>query len=243
MAVFDDLVAEQDRLESILDGLDAAQWAAPSGCPGWAIADVVLHLAQSEEGVASSAGGGPGLGPRPADGPTLDQTMDNLVRAQRAAPAAVFQRWRQARRAAVAALRGADPGQSLQWVDAPLKPVTLATTRLAEHWTHGLDITGPLGIDYPDTSRLRHIAWLAHRSLPYALSLAGQPPHPVFCDLTSPDGARWQYGPPDAESVITGPAGTFCRVAAQRLSPDESGLTTSGPHAATALHYLRTYAA
>ena len=33
----------------------------------------------------------------------------------------------------------------------PVKPATLATTRLAEHWAHGLDITGPLGIDFPDT--------------------------------------------------------------------------------------------
>jgi hypothetical protein len=36
-----------------------------------------------------------------------------------------------------------------------LKPATLATTRLAEHWAHGLDITRPLGIAFPDTARLR----------------------------------------------------------------------------------------
>lgn len=243
MTVIDDLATEQDRLEGILDGLDDAQWASPSGCPGWTITDVVLHLAQSEEAVASSVTGGPGLGPRPAGGPTLDQTMDDLVRSQRAAPAAVFERWRQARRAAVDALRRADPDRSLHWVDAPLKPVTLATTRLAEHWTHGLDIAGPLGLDYPDTARLRHVAWLAHRSLPYALSLAGEPPHPVFCDLTGPGGESWQYGPPEAPSAITGSAGAFCRVAAQRLSPDQSGLAVRGPHAATALRHLRTYAA
>ena len=71
----------------------------------------------------------------------------------------------------------------------PVKPATLATTRLAEHWAHGLDITGPLGIEFPDTERLRHIAWLAHRTLPYALSLAGQQPVAVRCELTVPDGA------------------------------------------------------
>ena len=57
---------------------------------------------------------------------------------------------------------------------------TLATTRLAEHWAHGLDIAGPLGADFPDTGRLRHIAWLAHRTLPYALSLAGEPTRPRY---------------------------------------------------------------
>ena len=50
-------------------------------------------------------------------------------------------------------------------MNRPIRPATLATTRLAEHWAHGLDITVPLGISFPDTGRLRHVAWLAHRSL------------------------------------------------------------------------------
>jgi len=51
------------------------------------------------------------------------------------------------------------------------------------------------------------------------------------------------YGPADAGSAISGPAGLFCRVAAQRLAPQESGLQVTGPHGATALRVLRTYAA
>jgi uncharacterized protein (TIGR03084 family) len=243
MKIFDDLAAEQDRLEDILGRLDEAQWMSPSSAAGWTVTDVVLHLAQSEEGVRASVSGA-GRDLRPASGTTVDEAMDQLVRAERTAPAEVFRRWREARRASVAALRSADPGQPLRWVEAPLKPATLATTRLAEHWAHGLDITDPLGIDFPDTDRLRHIAWLAHRSLPYALSLIGGEPHEVSCRLTAPNGTDvWEYGPADAESSITGPAGAFCRVAAQRLTPEESGLDTGGPHADAALKVLRTYAA
>jgi uncharacterized protein (TIGR03084 family) len=242
VTIFDDLAAEQDRLEDILAGLDEAQWTSPSSAPGWTVADVVLHLAQTEEGVRAGVSGGRDL--RPAPGTGVDEAMDRLVRAERTAPAAVFERWREARRASVAALRSADPARPLPWVEAPLKPATLATTRLAEHWAHGLDITGPLGIAFPDTDRLRHVAWLAHRSLPYALSLSGGRPYDVSCALTAPNGNDvWRYGPAGAESAITGPAGAFCRVAAQRLPPEESGLRTSGPHADTALHVLRTYAA
>ena len=51
VTVFDDLAAEQDRLAGILSGLDEAQWLSPSGAAGWTVADVVLHLAQSEESV------------------------------------------------------------------------------------------------------------------------------------------------------------------------------------------------
>jgi len=131
----------------------------------------------------------------------------------------------------------------VQWVTGPVKPATLATTRLAEYWAHGLDITGPLGIDFPDTDRLRNIAWLAHRTLPYAFSLAGEAPAVVRCSLTAPDGVTtWTFGPDDAESEISGPAGVFCRVAAQRLDPAASGLKATGPHGATALRVIRTYA-
>jgi uncharacterized protein (TIGR03084 family) len=251
--ILDDLEAEQDRLEAILTGLDAAQWAAPSGAAGWTVCDVVLHLAQSEEAVLASTAGarwdarpasrGGAAGSGPAE-TTLDQVMDRLVQAERKEPALVFQRWRDARRGAVRALRAADPAQPLSWVEAPLKPATLATTRLAEHWAHGLDITGPLGIAFPDTERLRHIAWLAHRSLAYAFALAGDQPHEVLCELTAPDGAAiWRYGPDGADSVIIGPAGAFCRVAAQRLAPGESGLRAAGPYGSAALGVLRTYAA
>jgi uncharacterized protein (TIGR03084 family) len=245
MSVFDDLAAEQDRLEGILIRFTDEEWLSESGAAGWTVADVVLHLAQSEEGViASAAGVDMRSGLSPAGG-TVDDLAATMVEAERAAPAEVFARWQRARRTAVAALRDTDPQRLLQWVANPVKPATLATTRLAEHWAHGLDITGPLGIEFPDTARLRNIAWLAHRTLPYALVRAGEPAvaGEVRCELIAPDGTDiWAFGPAGTESVIAGPAGIFCRVAAQRLDPARSGLKTTGPHADTALRVLRTYA-
>ena len=241
MEVFDDVVAEQDRLEAVLSGLSAEAWLTSSDVTGWTIADVVLHLAQSDEAVLASVDGvdiGQGL-----DAGTVDAVMENLVRAERTGPGAIFERWRQARRASIAALRGVDPQRPLAWVATTLKPRTLATTRLAEHWAHGLDITTPLRIPFPDTDRLRHIAWLGHSTLPYAFALAGEPAHEVFCELTGPDGTLWRYGLPTAESTIIGPAGAFCRVGARRLAPEESSLVTTGPHGAAALRVLRNYAA
>lgn len=244
MTVFDDLGAEQERLAGVLGGLNEAQWMSESGAAGWTITDVVLHLAQSEESVVATAAGGDlrtGLGA--VTGGTVDERVDALVRAERAAPSVVFERWQRARRAALDALRAADPDRPLAWVAAPVKPATLATTRLAEHWAHGLDITGPLGAEFHDTDRLRHVAWLAHRTLPYAMTLAGEQPVPVRCELTAPAGSLvWEFGPAEAESGITGPAGDFCRVAAHRLAPDASRLRVSGPHGATALRLVRTYA-
>jgi uncharacterized protein (TIGR03084 family) len=244
MTVFDDLAAEQERLAGILGVLDEAQWLSASGAAGWTIADVVLHLAQSEESVVTTASGGELRGRMgQAAGETVGERVALLVRAERAAPDVVFARWQRARRAAMDALRAADPDRALAWVAAPVKPATLATTRLAEHWAHGLDVTGPLGAEFPDTERLRHVAWLAHRTLPYAMTLAGEQPAPVRCELTAPDGASvWEFGPAEAESGIAGPAGDFCRVAARRLAPDSSRLRATGPYGVAALRLMRTYA-
>jgi uncharacterized protein (TIGR03084 family) len=243
--IFDDLVAEQDRLEAILDELDEEAWLRPSAAAGWSVADVVLHLAQTEEAVVASAAAADAAG---GDSPwrtgeAVDDHAERMVTTQRTSPSEVFDRWRVARRSAIATLRAADPEQRLSWAAAPLKPRTLATTRLAEHWAHGLDITDPLGIAFPDTDRLHHIAWLGHATLPYGFAVAGEQPHEVFCELTSPSGAAWRFGPLDADSTITGPAGAFCRVGAHRLSPEDSGLVTTGPHGGTALRVLRNYAA
>jgi uncharacterized protein (TIGR03084 family) len=241
--VVDDLAAEQDQLEAVLAKLSPDDWLSPSAAAGWTVADVVLHLAQTEEAVTGTIRGRADdiIDWRP-HGDNVDEAMAAMVRAEPAAPGQIFERWRTARRAALDALRTADLRQPVRWVTASLKPRTLATTRLAEHWAHALDVVGPLGIDYPDTTRLRHVAWLGHSTLPYAFRLAGRPAPPVFCDLTAPDGSSWQFGDPAAESAIIGAAGAFCRVGAQRRAPADSGLRTRGPHGEEALSLLRNYA-
>jgi uncharacterized protein (TIGR03084 family) len=242
LTVIDDFVAEALRLQGILGLLTQAQWRADSGADGWSVADVVLHLAQSDEAVAASADGADQREDVGAAG-TVDGWAARMVEAERTTPDLVFARWREARDTAVEALRAADPQLPLPWVAGPMKPATLATTRLAEYWAHGLDITAPLGIDFADTDRLRHIAWLAHRTLPYALSRAGEAPAAVRCSLTAPDEVTtWTFGPDEADSQIIGSAAAFCRVAAQRLDPADSGLRTVGPHGAAALRVVRTYA-
>ena len=94
MTIFDDLAAEQERLEKILFGLDEAQWMSASGAAGWSIADVVLHLAQSEEGVAATVSHQrPRTGLGAVAGDTMDGRAAEAVLMERAAPAEVFARW------------------------------------------------------------------------------------------------------------------------------------------------------
>lgn len=237
--VFDDLAAEYAQFDSVISALTDDQWERPSAAPGWTVADVVLHLAQSEDLVAAAIGGGTTAF---ASGRVDAAAADSVAVERGIAPADLLARWRAAALPVPEALRAVPKGTRLQWVTNTLSPASLATTRLAEHWAHAYDITAPLGIPYPDTARIRHIAWLGHRTLPYAFATEGLGDGPVYCELTGPDGETWHFGNPDAPSTITGPAADFCRVGARRLSPADSRLKATGPHGPQALAVLRNYA-
>jgi uncharacterized protein (TIGR03084 family) len=239
--IFEDLIDEFDQLEAVLDSVTVSEWSAMSGAVGWTIRDVVLHLAQTEEAVVSSIVHANSAW-NTRDG-SLDSEIDAQVQNDPATAEVAFARWRTARRDSVAALREADPSTHVRWAAAPLRPTTLATTRLAEHWAHALDITSPLQIAYPDTDRLRHIAWLGHATLPYAQDLHGKPVSPIRCELVLPSGELLKLGPGSTPSCISGSASEFCRVGALRTTPENTSLHTSDDTASSALQVLRNYAA
>jgi hypothetical protein len=89
------------------------------------------------------------------------------------------------------------------------------------------------------------VAWLGYRALPYAFSFAGRdrPPGELRVELTPAAGSEtWTFGPPDAPNRITGPAGAFCRVAAQRASDqDRAALVAEGEGAVAALEVARAF--
>ncbi|MGH7858399.1 MAG: maleylpyruvate isomerase family mycothiol-dependent enzyme, partial [Candidatus Binatia bacterium] len=218
---------------------------APSLCEGWSVADVVLHLAQSEEAVLGTTAALGILGRQASAEATMDEVVDQWVAGERGRPPVEYlERWVKAQRSSLDALRSADPSATFPWATNPLKPKTLATTRLSEHWIHANDIAQPLGLDYPDTDRLWHIARLAQRTIPYAYARAGRDDPPtVRAELTRPRGESWVFGDEDAQCVITGSASEFCRIAARRLPwRDAKTIDASSPRADEVLELVRTYA-
>jgi uncharacterized protein (TIGR03084 family) len=244
-----DLAAQQSELDGLLAGLDDASWALPSPCEGWSVADVVLHLAQTNEmGTASATGrflehleglihvrGGAG---------DVDAGAELMVRAERGAPnAELLARWRETVRDLTAALAAADPHARVDWVAGQLSVRTLTTTRLAEAWIHTGDVADALGVEVAPAARLEHVARLAWRTLPYAFARAGRElTGPVTFDLAGPDGAAWHYASPDAVTVVSGPGVELCLVAARRVEPGATDLVATGPDGAAVLELVRTYA-
>jgi uncharacterized protein (TIGR03084 family) len=244
------LADQQAELGAILDGLGATEWARPTRCEGWDVRDVVLHLAQSDELAAGSATGRyeevlAGLTAGVPLAASVDDGVAAMVERERdTAPAAVHRRWLSSADALVAALGTGDLSRRVRWVMGEMSARTLATTRIAETWIHTGDVADALGIPLADTDRLRLIARLAWRTLPYAFSSAGQAlSGPVAFRLWSPDGDEWEFLP-DAPAVttISGPAGELCAVAGRRLPASATSLRGEGPDADAVLALVRTYA-
>lgn len=244
------LADQQAELGSLLAGLSERQWHAATRCEGWDVADVVLHLAQSDQLAIASATGrfeelASQLSGATGGGLSVDESAAVMVELERALSAAeLLGRWTSTTAQLVELLDGMDLSTRVSWVAGTLSARTLATTRLAETWIHAGDIADALGRELAVTDRLRLIARLAWRTLPYAFGSAGLTlGGPVAFRLNSPSGDLWEFLPDQpAVTTITGPAADLCQVAARRRDPTRTSLTGDGPDVADVLALVRTYA-
>jgi uncharacterized protein (TIGR03084 family) len=249
-AILSALDEQHSDLASLLDSLDDAAWQRPTRCDGWTVADVVLHLAQTDELALASAKSQAGDGlDLLAGGPDRQGSVDDgaaasVARERGMPPAALLERWRSAAAELLDTFAASDPHRRVPWVAGQLSTQTLATTRLAEWWIHTGDIAEPLGVVQEPTDRLEHVARLAWRTLPYAFARASQElTGPVAFDLRAPSGARWRFVPDqEPATVIEGPGAELCLVAARRVAAEDTSLRGIGPDARAVLELVRTYA-
>ena len=244
------LAEQHAELYGLVAGLDEAQWQRPSRCEGWSVADVVLHLSQTDELAIGSASGqfsealgtlAHGIGP-PGN---VDDGADLMVARDRGQPgSSVLERWKTGADHLRALLGATDPHARVVWVAGELSARTLATTRLAECWIHTGDVAEALNVELVPGDRLRHIARLAWRTLPYAFARSGRElTGPVAFELVGPNGDPWRFEPDDPPlTKVAGPAVDLCLVAARRADPATTTLVADGPDAAAVLELVRTYA-
>jgi uncharacterized protein (TIGR03084 family) len=245
------LAAQHAELAQLIDGCTSADWERPTPCVGWDVGDVVLHLALTDELASASARGelpplAHGLmGSRESQAVSVDDAAAAQVAAERSiGGAAIRQRWHDASSGMRAAFDRADPHRRVTWVSNQLSVQTLAATRLSECWIHTGDIASALDVRLEPTARLRFIARLAWRTLPYAFARADLTMHgPVALDLAGPSGDEWRFDPDEpACTTIRGSAVEFCDVAARRADPGATNLVGTGPDADAVLRVVRTYA-
>ena len=255
--ILSDLVAEEQSLDQFLQGLHERDWKLPTMAPGWSIHDTISHLAFTEW-AAHDAINGSGPGPITLD--ELDEwTEQGVIEGRPKRYQEVIEWWRSGRAAVVDALSKKMPNERIDWILAPMSAKAFATLRLMETWAHGLDVKAAvLGRITPipeddleedeedpvaDTTRLRHIAWLGQKSLPFAFEQAGEeyPEKGIRVVVMGPLYSAWRFGPEDTDQVIKGRASDWCRLVVQRTTADETGLKAVGEHAEKALGLARAY--
>jgi uncharacterized protein (TIGR03084 family) len=244
--ILTDLVKEQQTLDQFLQKINPREWGKPTKAPGWSVKDLVSHLAQFEDLVAEVIeegvvpddliGEAGGFDAFVAQGPAKGKEMR---------PQDVIEWWRLSRARAMDALWSLDEDDRMAWIGGECSAKLVATYRIMETWAHGLDVWDIWGDDeenpVPETERLAHIAFLAHKLLPLAFERAGETYEPVRIEVMGPDYAKWSFGPEGAPR-IKGPAMEFARLAVHRSSLAEcEGIVAEGEPAEHALKFVTAY--
>ena len=130
-----------------------------------------------------------------------------------------------------AVLAGLEPRARLPWYGPDMGVASFTTARLMETWAHGQDVADALGERREPTDRLRHVAQIGVRALPWSFTVHGRPVPdvPVRVELELPGGGGWTAGPEDAADLVRGSALDFCLVVTQRRHPADVDLTVRGP--------------
>ncbi len=175
----------------------------------------------------------------------VDDGADLMVRHQRGAPVDELRaRWQRSADTLQGVLHDVDPHERVDWVAGQISVRTLTSTRLAETWIHTGDVAGAIGVEPQRAERLRYVARLAWRTLPYAFAREGRSlGGPVAFELVGPTGNAWRFVPDaPARTTVRGDGVELCLVAARRVAPSDTGLETDGPNGAAVLDLVRTYA-
>jgi uncharacterized protein (TIGR03084 family) len=253
--VIDDWKAECDALDAVLATLDGDDWHKDTPAEGWDTRDTVGHLADTNDIMHSSVTGGPRdlmAEASRAAGEQADLTRETAVDAFTAwqmekvrtmSGPQVHAWWHEATVRLLDLLTTLDPKGRYLWGPNMVSPMSLGSARMMETWAHSLDIHGAHGVPFVHTDRVRHVAFLGWRAIPYAFGLVGlEAPGSVRLELAAPSGAELVYGPDDAPNVIRGAATDWAYVVSRR---DRDGaaarLEAIGPDAATAIKHGRAF--
>lgn len=257
--ILSDLVAEQQQLDQFLQTLRVRQWALETAAPGWSVQDTVSHLAFTEAFAAEVLDQGAARIKAEKVTDIDEWTQRGVEQGRGRRHQEIIEWWRFGRADVVEALSRMVATDRVTWLHGEMSARSFASTRLMETWAHGLDVKmAILGRIEPlpeppdededpdplaDTARLRHIASLGQRTLPFAFEQAGEefPESGIRVEVMGPLYAAWRFGPEDTDQVIKGMAGDWCRVVVQRQDAEDTGLQAVGEYAIKALQLARAY--
>jgi uncharacterized protein (TIGR03083 family) len=234
----DALAADREALLAICETLSGDQWAAPSGCPGWSVQDLVAHMDALFWLVVD-----PSTLPDAAGLPT-EQAQDHYVVARRSWTAdRIVDDYRSVSAKALDQLAGlAEQDFELPLGDLGTYPVSILPNAYTfDHFTHiRADLFGPRGPlagDPPaiDAFHLTPVldwisAALPQQNADIVAGLAGS----IELRVNGPAPRTMKLGEGASQATITSDGGAFVRWVTQRGTWEELDVAAAGDASALA---------
>jgi uncharacterized protein (TIGR03083 family) len=226
-----------DAFYGMLGVLQPEDWRRPA-LRGLDIQGLVGHLTGVEEDTHRGLAGDPQV----AEASHVESTQPAAERQAGHPPDETRAEWRRAADRTLDLVHAAgDPGAELAMHGMRLPLGTLLVVRAFELWIHDNDIRQAAGLPptVPDPSTLSLMTQAAAQFLPRAAERRGlREPTRVHLVLTGPGGGTWDLpigdgAPAPARVGIVTDAVGFCRLVANRTTPDRLDLHITGdPHRA-----------
>jgi uncharacterized protein (TIGR03084 family) len=232
-ALIDDLAAEHEALDAVVEGIPDDAWDTPTPSPGWRVRDQIGHLAFFDQRAQMAITDTDAfIAERDAaleDFTSFGELAGRLGRDYTGL--LLLSAWRTARALSLDAIGAVPDGMRIPWYGPPMSALSFATARLMETWAHGQDVVDALGASRPASDRLRHIAYLGFstRGWSYAVRGLDAPTEPVRVELVLPGGEPWAAGDESAPDRVIGAAEDFCLVVTQRRNVADTSLQLEGP--------------
>jgi uncharacterized protein (TIGR03084 family) len=230
--LIDDLRAETRDLQRLLESLRPAQWETPTPAEGWLIRDQVGHLAWFDDAAVRAVIAPADFRAEAAAALEGELDTDDIAERHRSMAVPELRNWFGAARTRLLdVLSGLDAKERIPWYGPDMGAASFTTARLMETWAHGQDVADALAVTRRPADRLRHVAQIGVRALPYSFLVRGRPvpDGPVRVELTLPSGASLTIGSADAADVVRGSALDFCLLVTRRRHPDDVSLEIAGP--------------
>ncbi|MEM6660927.1 MAG: TIGR03084 family metal-binding protein [Pseudomonadota bacterium] len=230
---------ESAALDTILEGLSAADYDRVTAFKDWTINNVLQHLhyfnlmagysaIEPERFAAEYARFGE---MREAEGGSMVRPTDILLEGLSGPDLRAA--WRETYEGMVTTFSALDPKARVKWAGPDMSVRSSITARQMETWAHAQEVFDVLGLDRDEHDRIRNVVHLSYGTYGWTFINRGETvPEPApFARLTAPSGAVWEYGQPSETEVITGSAVEFCQVAAQTRNIADTSLSVTGPNA------------
>ena len=164
--VRDDLLQEQQALDTIVAKLSDDQWELPTPSPRWTVADQIAHLSYFDATAVIAITDPAAFKVLVSELPSLknSSTVDDysLKKYRRLDPSDLLSEWRSRRVALAVASEDLRDDDRVIWYGPSMGAKSFLTARMMEVWAHGQDVVDAIGVQRNPTDRLRHIAKLGY---------------------------------------------------------------------------------